>query len=170
MQKKKPCSLFLTSLPALLFLYFLLYIVQCRKTVVRVANLEPKETPPFKVSRHGRADLSNALVQVNVPGDVAGKDDVMVRIDLQEVGFLSGNDIVGSFMVSLKKLMEDKSLSGERQLRKITESEFKNAGRSHHHDGGGGGRHRGGSRKEFHEEVDKRGCARFEISWVGTFT
>lgn len=148
------------------------------KTVVRVADLEPQETLPFKVSRRGRADLSNALVQVHVPGDVAGHDDVMVRIDLQEVGFLSGNDIAGSFMVSLRELMERKCLSGERQLREITESEFKNAGRSGGDGGGGGGsdsrgsggRHRGGSSRESCGEVKKRGCARFEIRWVGTFT
>jgi len=132
-----------------------------------VADLEPKETPPFKVSRRGRADLSNALVQVNVPGDVAGKDDVMVRIDLQEVGFLSGNDIVGSFMISLKELMEKKCLSGERRLREISESEFKNAGRSH---GGDDGRYHGRGSRESRNQVDKRGCARFEIRWVGTFT
>ena len=39
--------------------------------IVTVADIDPQETPPFKVSRRGHADLSGAPVQVNIPGEVA---------------------------------------------------------------------------------------------------
>ena len=138
--------------------------------VVRVGHLKPQETLPFKVSRRGNADLSTALVQVNVPGNVAGRDDVYVRVDIQEVGFLSGNDIVGSLLVPLRELVDKGCIAGEKRLRTdLTDSQMSDdAG-----DGFDSGcervdRGRGG--RPVGLDDGKGGCAKIEIRWVGTFT
>lgn len=39
-----------------------------------MGDMDPQETPPFKVSRRGNADMSGAPVQVNVPGEVANQE------------------------------------------------------------------------------------------------
>jgi hypothetical protein len=124
--------------------------------VVRIAKLEPQETPPFKVSRRGNADLSTALVQINVPGDVAGRDDVMVLITLQEVGFLSGNDVVGSLVVPLKELMEQGCISGKKKLRKKLDQISSGRG--------------GGMEDEEEDGGDSGSSAKVEIRWIGNFT
>jgi hypothetical protein len=168
---------FLTTFPAF-------FLSLCSKMVVKVANLDPQETPPFKVSRRGNADLSTALVQVNVPGDVVARDNVMVRIDLQEVGFMSGNDIVGSLEVPLGALMEKGCIAGIKKLKQP--GDFDNTrGRS---GASGGGRYGGGERdngganrggrfyndddEDNRESLDnKKGSwAKVEIRWIGNFS
>jgi hypothetical protein len=124
------------------------------KMVVRVGNLEPQETPPFKVSRRGNADLSTALVQINVAGHEGTDDDVMVRIDIQKVGFLSGNDVVGSFAVPLAELIDKGCISGEKKLKKVSLS-------------------KGPSSRQWNARDDisseKESSAKVEIRWVGNF-
>ena len=115
--------------------------------VLTVAHLPPVETPPFKVSRHGNADLTGAPLQVNVPGNIADQENAVVKIELQEVGFLSGNDIVGVFKIPLKELQEKECIQGERKLKSEDEDDD---------DDEMGGGH--------------AGKAKFEIRWVGTFT
>ena len=63
-----------------------------------------------------------------------------VVIELQEVGFMSGNDIVGTLRIPLREIMDRKCISGQRELYQDQ-------------DQGNG----------------KAGKAKVEIRWVGNF-
>lgn len=121
------------------------------KAVVKVADMEPAESPSLKVTRRGNADLSGTPVQVDVEGHTVENDSNDIFIKLQEVGFMSGNDVVGVLRFNLRKLVDQRFISGKFQLQDPNKADIKFS-------------------DSMPNSSVEESVANVDVKWVGTFS